>query len=310
MNSPTAVPPRVSIGLAVRNGARYLSEAIDSILAQTFTDFELIICDNASTDATEEICRSFAARDARIVYVRNPRNIGGAQNENLTFRKARGEYFRWAAHDDKLAPTLLEKCVALLDSRPDVVLCYTQIVEIDENGDVIGFRKRDKGTASRAHRRLHQLMYRDHTCEMAYGLMRSSVMRQTRLLQDYTDCDRTLLCELALHGRYYELPELLFYKRYHPANEYLDWRARMSWFRPDTTGSISFPNFLQFVDMYATVARVPMPWSERALCYLVTARWSLRHSLRMAREVALAGYMGLHRREWRVRRQARYQNWE
>ncbi len=92
----TEKAPKVSIGLAVYNGEKYLGQAIDSILAQTFTDFELIISDNASTDRTPEICKKYAAQDARIRYHRNPTNIGGANNENQTFRMSRGEYFRWA----------------------------------------------------------------------------------------------------------------------------------------------------------------------------------------------------------------------
>ncbi|MCB0187328.1 MAG: glycosyltransferase family 2 protein, partial [Caldilineaceae bacterium] len=123
--------PRVSIGLAVYNGEPYLADAIRSILSQSFTNFELIISDNASTDRTAAICQEFAARDSRIRYSRNATNIGGANNENRTFRLARGEYFRWAAHDDICAPELLEKSVAVLDQNPDVVLCYSMTTEID-----------------------------------------------------------------------------------------------------------------------------------------------------------------------------------
>ena len=104
--------PKVSIGLPVYNGERYLREALDSILGQTFRDFELIICDNASTDETAAICADYAARDPRIRYHRQTHNIGATANFNHTFELARGAYFKWAAHDDVLAPTWLEKCVA------------------------------------------------------------------------------------------------------------------------------------------------------------------------------------------------------
>lgn len=302
--------PRVSIGLAVRNGAAYLRQAIDSILAQTFSDFELIICDNASTDETEAICRAYAGQDARVRYWRNGRNIGGTNNENLTITKARGEYFRLAAHDDKLAPELLEKCVAVLDAQPDVVLCYTYVTEIDGGDHFIRVTQRHKGMGATPHQRMHELMYRDHTCEMTYGLIRTEVLRRTRLYQNYTDADRTLLCELALYGRFYEIPEPLFFKRYHPANQYLDWRARMSWFHPGTEGKITFPNWMQFADMYATVQRVPLPPDEKLRCYLVTGRWSLRHGLRMGKEAAINGYMALHSKQWRANKHASAHNWE
>src|SRR5688572_10868700 len=96
--------PRVSIGLPVYNGENYLAEAIDSILAQTFEDFELIISDNASTDRTQEICEAYAAKDGRIRYYRSEVNKGSAWNFNRVFELARGEYFKWAAHDDYIAP--------------------------------------------------------------------------------------------------------------------------------------------------------------------------------------------------------------
>ncbi len=85
--------PRVSIGLPVFNGERYLARAIDSVLGQDFRDFELIICDNASTDRTAEICAAYARRDARVRYVRNPRNLGAGPNYDRCFHLARGTYF-------------------------------------------------------------------------------------------------------------------------------------------------------------------------------------------------------------------------
>ena len=92
--------PKVTIGLPVYNGEQFLAQSIETLLGQTFTDFELVISDNASTDRTEEICRKFAEADARILYSRNDRNVGGMNNANLTVDRARGEYYRLAAHDD------------------------------------------------------------------------------------------------------------------------------------------------------------------------------------------------------------------
>src|SRR5438132_13873019 len=91
---------QVSIGMPVYNGERYLSGALDSLLSQTLADFDLIISDNASTDATESICRSYAAHDSRIRYFRNENNLGAAANFNRAFELCGGEFFRWAAHDD------------------------------------------------------------------------------------------------------------------------------------------------------------------------------------------------------------------
>ncbi|MBS0016773.1 MAG: glycosyltransferase family 2 protein, partial [Arthrospira sp. SH-MAG29] len=127
--------PRVSIGLPVYNGENFIQETLDCLLSQTFDDFELIICDNASTDRTEEICRDYAARDKRIRYYRHPENLGAAKNYNRTFELSTAEYFKWAAHDDLYAPEFLERCVEALDTHPSTVLCYPQEYWIDEQGN-------------------------------------------------------------------------------------------------------------------------------------------------------------------------------
>src|SRR5438105_14597753 len=129
--------PAISIGMPVRNGEKYVSQAIDSLLAQTFTDFELIICDNASTDRTERICREYAAKDGRIRYHRNERDIGPAQNYTRCFGLARGTYFRWHAHDDVCEPTYLARCLAVLQRDPSVINCHSLTRVIDERGQTL-----------------------------------------------------------------------------------------------------------------------------------------------------------------------------
>src|SRR5262245_60272429 len=124
--------PRVSIGLPVYNGARYLAEALDSLLVQTYENFELIICDNASTDHTEEICRAYANQDKRILYIRNKTNIGASRNYMHTFERASTEYFRWATYDDTSDPDLLTRCIEVLDQESTVVLAYPRTVLINE----------------------------------------------------------------------------------------------------------------------------------------------------------------------------------
>ncbi len=298
--------PRVSIGLAVFNGEKYLEAAIESILAQTFEDFELIISDNASTDRTGEICKKYAARDSRIRYSRNETNIGGANNENLTFRLSRGEYFRWAAHDDICAPRLLERCVEVLDSHPEVVLCHSAVVEIDENGTPQRTQMRSEGSAGSPFHRFRRLTTRVHKCEATYGLMRSAVLRKTRLQLNYTDSDRVLLCELALHGPFYQIAEPLFFKRFHSGNRYKDWRGRMAWFLPElqNTGKITFPNWLQLFDYFATVGRVSMPWSQKALCYTwMGGPWMVVNGQRLVKDLLVGAYMFAQPRE---RRQDKY----
>jgi len=300
--------PKVSIGLPVYNGDEFLAGAIEAILGQTFTDLELIISDNASTDKTAAICRHYAARDARIRYYRNPENIGGANNGNRTFLLAKGEYFRWAAHDDLCDSTLIEKCVAVLDQNPEVVLCYTQTVNIDQQGQALGVTTLNRATSPKPHRRFRDLAFRNDYCEPSYGLIRSDILRQTRLEQDFTGSDRVLLCELAFHGKFHEIGEPLFYKRHHPKNTYLDWRARMAWFNPTWKGKITFPNWLQFLAYLTAVQQGPLSALEKLSCYLIMGEWFLVNGKSMAKDLLVAATMILHTKEWRTN--AYIYNWE
>lgn len=213
--------PYVSIGLPVYNGEQYLRETLDSILAQTFTDFELIISDNASTDNTEGICREYADRDKRISYYRNLKNIGAAGNYNRTFELSSGRYFKWAAHDDLIAPEFLERCVAVLDSEPSVVVCYTREVCIDEKGQPL--RKRGNLLNLRSSKprerfkEYHDLWYkRGFThANQCFALIKSSALAKTPLIGSYVWSELALGAELLLLGEFYEIPEYLFFFRYH-----------------------------------------------------------------------------------------------
>src|ERR1051325_12180076 len=93
--------PRLTIGLPVYSGEKYVAEPLDALLGQTFTDFELIISDNASTDRTGSICRRYEQQDPRVRYVRQPRYIGLSPNHNFVAAQARGELFKWASRSEE-----------------------------------------------------------------------------------------------------------------------------------------------------------------------------------------------------------------
>ena len=126
---------RLSIGMPVYNGERYLAEAFDCFLAQTFQDFEIVVCDNASTDHTAEICRSYAERDPRIRYYRNEKNLGAIPNFNRVFELSQSPLFKWAAHDDLYHPRYLETCIRILDENPDVILAHSKTAFVDDRGE-------------------------------------------------------------------------------------------------------------------------------------------------------------------------------
>lgn len=302
--------PRVSIGLAVYNGDKYLEEAIQSILNQTYRDFELIISDNASTDRTAEICEKYTLLDPRIRYFRNATNIGGANNENMTFQLSRGEYFRWAAHDDICAPDLIEKEVAVLDRDSSIVLCTSMIVEIDENGNHLRINSRNNGKSPKSYERFARIASSQDFLEETYGLMRAAILRKTRLQLNYTASDRTLMCEMSLYGRFYEVPEPLFYKRFHSGNVYLDWRTRMAWFDTGFVGKIVFPFWTQFLDYFVTIHRVPISQSEKLRCYFfMLGPWLWIYGKKMVKDILIGLYMLIHSSEWRKKRYARTNNW-
>src|SRR5690348_12208016 len=123
---------KVAIGMPVWNGEAFLAEAIESVLGQTYGDLELVISDNASTDATAEICHGYAQRDSRIRYIRQDRNIGAGPNHVEVFRRSSSAYFKWASHDDVLEPGFLEACVRVLDESDAVVLCSPATLLINE----------------------------------------------------------------------------------------------------------------------------------------------------------------------------------
>lgn len=213
--SPQA--PRLSIGLPVYNGEQYLRYTLDSILGQTLADFELVISDNASTDGTEALCREYAARDNRIKYSRNARNIGASQNWYRVLDIATAEYFASVAHDDIYEPDYMRRCLEVLEGEPATVVCYTKTRIIDATGAVTGVISTEVDTTSdEPHERLYNVIHNEYMCVQLYGVMRTAALRRTKVFVGYYGCDRNTLAELALLGKLREAPEYLFLHRIHP----------------------------------------------------------------------------------------------
>jgi glycosyltransferase involved in cell wall biosynthesis len=204
--------PLVSVGVPVYNGELTIARALDSLLAQDLDDIEIIVSDNASDDATPEICAEYAARNPRIRLVRNPRNLGLAGNFNRTFELARGRYFKWATHDDWHAPESLRLTAKALDENPTASLCATGVSLVDEHG--IEFdRWIPPGdlVEPAPHVRMSRLLRSLGETHPMYGLLRSSALRRTRLMQSYVGSDRTLLAELSLLGPFVEVADVMHF---------------------------------------------------------------------------------------------------
>jgi glycosyltransferase involved in cell wall biosynthesis len=293
MDTHVEAVPAVSICLPVFNGENYVATAIESMLAQTFADFELVITDNASTDRTEEICRKFADADPRVRYHRNERNVGGARNQAIAVQLSRGRYVRLSAHDDKMAPTHLQECVALLEARPDAVIAFTGTVVIDEVGaEVIRYRSM-RGTADTPSRRFRELIFRDHNCDAIYGVIRGDVVRRVRPMENFIDGDKVFLCRLAFYGPFVSIDRPLFYKRFHPKNWVGNWRDRMAWYNPDAKGKATFPNWLELFSYSNAVVTSPIPPLERLRCGATVVHWLVRYAPKLAKDLFVAAAVSL-----------------
>lgn len=112
---------KVTVGIPVYNGEKSIKKAIDSVLNQTFMDFEIIISDNASTDSTKEICEEYSKNNDEITYIRQKKNLGYIKNFLYTLNYTESKYFVWLSADDFWEPTFLEKNISILDSKKDIV---------------------------------------------------------------------------------------------------------------------------------------------------------------------------------------------
>ena len=270
--------PRISVGMPVYNVEQFLGESISSILDQTYEDFELILSDNASTDATEEICREYAAKDSRIRYFRNGTNQGPVANFNRTFELARGEYFKWNTGDDVCAPTFLRQCLDVLDREPKVVLAFPRSCLIDAEGRVTA-RCPDRLhlQSRRPHDRLLKFVMSYTLCNSFCGLIRSEALRRTNLLAPYSGSDYILLIDLCLRGTFWEVPEYLFYRREHARNVHrLPPHERARWFGSQGHWTDLYPSVKLFLMQLATIRRAALGVDEKALCSAQVVLWAFR----------------------------------
>jgi GT2 family glycosyltransferase len=296
--------PLVTLGMPIYNGARFLEASLDSLLAQTCGDFEIVISDNGSDDGTADICRRYAAADRRVRYVRHEANRGAAWNHNFVIAEARGRFFRWHHADDLCEPRHLERCVAALESDPRVVLAYPRTMLIDALGRVTSHYDDRLALSEEApHARFRHLLANLFLCNTVLGLMRIDALRRTALLGYYVRSDHVLLAELAMAGRWAEVPEELFYRRVHAgksteANRSI--RERAAWVDPRLrSGRFFWPNLRLFVEHLKAVGRASLGLQDRLLCLRAVIVWQagleaerLRKKFARARS-RLAGWAGM-----------------
>ncbi|MFM7407924.1 MAG: glycosyltransferase family 2 protein [Cuspidothrix sp.] len=285
---------KLIIGLPVYNGEKFIQEALDSLLAQTFEDFELIISDNASTDNTEIICRNYAAKDKRIRYYRNETNIGCACNFNRVFELSNSEYFKWAAYDDLHAPDFVEKCMEVLEKDPTYILCHSHTYFIDELGKFLQNYDIKLNTDSlKTHQRFHDLLTK-HFCYQMYGVIRSSALKKIPPMGGYGNADGILVLRLGMVGRFYEIPEYLFFARSHSQQSlsmffpnYLSFTNNNPeysldmlpnfydyavWFDSTNKGKILLPHWRILREYLFSIHNSQLNWYEQLFCYFSIAK--------------------------------------
>lgn len=271
--------PRVSICLPVYNGEMHVRQAIRSVLVQTFEDFELIISDNASTDATQKICLEAAAMDTRVKYFRNEVNRGLAWNFNRAFELASGRYLKWLSHDDIMAPDFISRCVKALEEDAETVLCFTNTNYIDADGALIQrVDLPNPGASEIPTERFRGILW--GLCDPVCGLMKMEFLKQTGLHGAYADSDRVLLGEMAMRGRFHLISDYLFSARRHSLRttfRYNNHWDRTLIFDPSKASKLNCPWFREVLDFVATIRRAPISWKERYKCYKYLYWWCSAH---------------------------------
>ena len=214
--------PRVIIGATLFNHVEHSGPALDSILAQTFTDFALVLVDDASDDGTAEVARARAQRDGRASYHRNDVRIGLTENARRAFSLARArnpdaEYFAWASDHDLWHPDWLAHLVAALDANPQAVVAYPLNRRIGPAGELLKrrpWRFDTAGVAARG-RRFRLALRRMRAGNMVYGLYRARVLQRAGVYRDVLIPDRLLFAELALYGSFVQVPHVLWFRRWY-----------------------------------------------------------------------------------------------
>lgn len=263
------------------NGENYLSETLDSLRAQTFWDIEIIISDNASTDATEDISRAAAAADGRIRYVRQPTNLGAAPNYNIVFELARGSLFKWAAHDDLCHADFVRRCVEALDNHPHAVGAFPLTDMIGPLGEPVAQSGARPGLERPEPSRRLEAVLAERDTFPVFGVFRRQAVAATTGHGGYTGSDRILLAELVLTGQLVEVRERLFSFRYHPEQSIamssggLFDHRREAWFDSSRQGKFVFPYWRRLVGYAGAVKRAPITRGERVRCSRTVAKWAL-----------------------------------
>ena len=282
--------PAVSIGLPVFNGAEHLGEAIESLLNQTYADFELIISDNCSTDGTRAICERFAGEDARVCYIRQPQNIGAPRNWNVVAHYATGTYFKWASANDYCNERFVEECLLELERDPKAVLAFGRTCLVDDSRDTMTDYEGDVEVLDERPSDRFRRVLRSWALNNAQsGLFRLAVLRKTGLDRPYVGGDLQLMLELSLHGRFKRVPTAVLYRRV--ANDSMSTNLTREQLDhlidPLSTSGTRLAAWPKHWDRLTTIVRSPIAGVEKLACIGTTLREAAWDRSRLVRELPI-----------------------
>jgi glycosyltransferase involved in cell wall biosynthesis len=208
-------------GMTLYNKSKYLPEAIESLLNQTYSDFYLVALDDCSTDETEEIMREYEAKDERISYFRNKTRKGMIDSWRKAFFKAlelhNPYYFAWASDHDRWHGEWLSQHIDTLNTYPKVVLAYPETISISEEGEALNIEHphafETYGMSDLDHL-YHLCTGRSSPGYAVYGLFRVKALLKAGVLRRVVMPDRLLMTEIGAYGAIKQISQKLWFRRF------------------------------------------------------------------------------------------------
>lgn len=216
---------KLSIGIPVFNGEKFLRQCLDSLLTQTFANFELIISDNASDDSTSDICNEYSKKFKNFRYFKQKKNMGIKWNFNFVLEQAKCNYFIWVAVDDTFLPNFLKKNLEILESQQNLVGCISKIKPYDLNDLKISdtdeffknvtkqlrtrFRKRGTYSIKGTYDERVRFYLKKSTCQIIYGVIKTSVIRKSIIIEEFEGSDWCINLNILKQGDFHVIDEVL-----------------------------------------------------------------------------------------------------
>ncbi len=284
---------KVIVGLPIYNAQKFIAAAIEAHLAQTFGDFQLVISDNASSDATPDICASYASKDDRVTVLRAPENRGLLWNHRRVMEAIQSpkQYFRWAGGDDIPEPDLFQTMVNILDTRPDVEAVVPKTKNIDDQGNIIRTLENSLDLQSEdVYERARKVLLANYQHVIAYGLLRASTILSLRTGPNYIGWDPVFIWELALRGKMVQTEDAALRRRFHKGSisRVKTSKELRKWVEPNHKAGVSFPHWKWAYEHFRAYLASPLTMRDRLKVGAFLGRATLWHRAELARDITQA----------------------